>query len=289
MPTDETESHPGPSDTAALLASTTTKMRVKDALPLRSSQGCSYKEREHDKGSNFGSTPSYDGGSGRLAENLSVDNATTRKFRSRHDDHDSSRSPSEPTSLEEIRRAAGDGHKVRPVKPRRATSGAIWREKEKRWQVTAEIGKRPDGRRNRKVFYEKTIKVAVTKKEKFIAARQLGVVSLDDKTSFVDFANHYLSEIASPRCRPHIVNQYRHLLRRHVFPRIGQMALIYIRGHHIESSEDELVFVLSHLSNFGYDQIFRFMLHTAVRRGEALAVRWSDLVETGGTWSVSIT
>ena len=138
---------------------------------------------------------------------------------------------------------AGKSHTV-SAKPRKAgthqrtrsdrgQSRAVKRS-DGRYQVSVELGKTTDGKRNRKTFIKKTAREAYAEAQRFNAQRLLGVVDLNDQTTVAQFAHQWLTTTVAYSCRPAISNSYHDLIGNYVLPLIGTMRLLDVRAMHIE-------------------------------------------------------
>ena len=103
-----------------------------------------------------------------------------------------------------------------------------------RYQVTVELGKTIDGKRNRKTFIKQTAREAQAAADRFNAQRLLGIVDLNDRTTVAQFAQQWLANTVAYSCRPSTQNSYHDLIHTYVLPLIGNMRLLDVRALTIE-------------------------------------------------------
>ena len=335
-------------DTDGLLISMTTNGSDKRSLQPSTGPGSLESEKKHVPQSSKRSSAANNQRGSRLAKSVSLDDEETDQKRRVNNDHNSTKSKSKSRSVEDLRGSSREKRsQAQRVKPR-SKGGATLRP-DGRWQASLDLGKFPNGKRNRKFFYGKTQREALAKRDRAKAALIYGVVNIDDSTTFLDFATTFLRDTAVLTCKPTTVTGYEDLLKHHAYPRIGHMRLQAIRAAHIDNlmsemkrsgsavgtlravrrvvstvlrhaerndlilsnpvrktkvpklldgdkyrkpvpyTKEQIDVLLELLPTSQYGTLWKFLLWTGMRRGEALALKWSDLVEADGQWSATVT
>ena len=116
--------------------------------------------------------------------------------------------------------------------------GSIYKRRDGRWEAMLNLGWK-DGRRLRRRFYGAT-RAAV--QEQLIAAlreRDQGLLVAVERQTTGQFLDHWLEHSLKPNARPRSYESFETLIRLHIKPRIGAVALRKLGPQHIQTLLDE--------------------------------------------------
>jgi integrase len=123
-----------------------------------------------------------------------------------------------------------------PASTKRATGeSSIYQEADGRWHGFVSMGKKENGRRDRRhVLAAKSAEV-VTKVRALEAKRDAGMVEAAGKAPTVgDWLEHWLENIAARKVRARTLESYRSTIRLHLRPGIGHHRLDRLQPEHLE-------------------------------------------------------
>ena len=102
------------------------------------------------------------------------------------------------------------------------------------YQKSITIGRRPDGKEERKVFYGKTIKEVETKVEEYRRQMEQGTLSGNGKMTFGELAQIWIGEY-KPTVAVNTKKKYKMLLNKHLLQELQGMKLKDLKLHHLQS------------------------------------------------------
>jgi len=112
--------------------------------------------------------------------------------------------------------------------------GTICQRKDGKWVGAVSLGRKPDGKLNRKYFYGTTKKDV---REKMVACmhdQQRGLVTLGSKQTVSTFMHTWLSDVAKPRVRRTTYRSYEQIIRNHIVPGIGRFQLAKLNPQDVQ-------------------------------------------------------
>jgi integrase len=118
--------------------------------------------------------------------------------------------------------------------------GLITQRKDGLWQATITIGRDPTtGKPKRATFYAKTRKEAADKLTKALRDTAQGVFVAPYKLTLGEWLDTWLWEYKKPRLRPITFDSYEMLVRWHLKPTLGHIALRDLRPEHLQRFYNE--------------------------------------------------
>ena len=121
------------------------------------------------------------------------------------------------------------------AKKRGNNEGSISKRKNGLWQAAITIGRDPaTGKLNRVFFYAKTRKEVAEKLTKALQERSRGAFVAPHKLTLGEWLDIWLWEYKKPRLRPITFDSYELLVRRHLKPALGHIALRDLRPEHLQ-------------------------------------------------------
>jgi len=119
--------------------------------------------------------------------------------------------------------------------PKRANGeGTICQRPDGTWMASVSLGRKPDGKINRKCFYGKTRKEV---QEKMVACqhdKQRGIVTLGGRQTVAEFMNSWLEDVARVRVRETTYRSYEQITRNHIVPMVGKVALNKLQPQQVQ-------------------------------------------------------
>ena len=176
---------------------------------------------------------------------------------------------------------------------RRASGEGLlrWRKDRKHWEGRITIGTSDDGKPINKCFSGKTQREVIEKMNRFREQLRGTTLSADSRMKLRDWAEQWLNEYMVHVIRPQTISRYRGLLQLHVYPYLGDYQISKITTIQIQRMYNDLkengrrknVKKLGKgLSGNTVRGIHMFEMlfldvTTGLRRGELVALKWSDL------------
>src|ERR1700737_464170 len=99
------------------------------------------------------------------------------------------------------------------MKKRGQGEGSIYHMKDGRWRAAISIGKKPDGRPNRKTFTAHTRHEVKDQLTAALRDLQLGLLVPPEKQSLAQFLTWWLTEVVKPSARPKAMTFYEFVSR----------------------------------------------------------------------------
>src|SRR5262245_11469274 len=126
------------------------------------------------------------------------------------------------------------------VKKRGNNEGTIARRKDGRWMAQMTLGHDPaTGKLQRATFYGKTRQEVADKLTKAWHEHQQGAFVAPHKLTLGAWLDTWLWEYKRPRIRPSTLDSYDIIIRRHVAPALGHIALRDVRPDHLQRYYNE--------------------------------------------------
>ena len=126
------------------------------------------------------------------------------------------------------------------AKKRGNNEGTIARRKDGRWTASITIGRDPEtGKPKRAWFYGKTRQEAAEQLAKALREKQQGTFVVPHKLTLGEWLSTWLQEYKKPRLRPITFDSYEMLVRRHLVPALGHIALRDLRPEHLQHFYNE--------------------------------------------------
>src|SRR5262249_10733765 len=123
----------------------------------------------------------------------------------------------------------------RMPKKRGNNEGSITRRKNGLWMAQVTIGRDPQtGKLKRATFYAKTRQAAAALLAKALREKQQGLLIAPQKMTVGEWLDTWLQEYKKPRVRPSTFDSYEMLIRRHLKPALGHIALTGLRPEHVQ-------------------------------------------------------
>jgi integrase len=126
------------------------------------------------------------------------------------------------------------------AKKRGNNEGSITQRKDGRWQAAITLGRDPTtGKLKRATFYAKTRQEAADKLTKALHDRAHGTFVAPHQVTLVAWLDTWLWEHKQPSLRPITFDSYEMLVRRHLKPALGAIALRDLRPAHLQRFYNE--------------------------------------------------
>jgi integrase len=121
------------------------------------------------------------------------------------------------------------------AKKRGNNEGSITRRPDGRWMAQVTIGRDPEtGKLKRATFYGKTRQEVADKLTKALREKQQGIFVAPHNMTLGEWLDTWLQEYKKPRVRPSTFDSYEMLVRRHLKPALGHIALTDLRPEHVQ-------------------------------------------------------
>src|SRR5215470_3349155 len=144
------------------------------------------------------------------------------------------RIPGMPQQTKDVHRTEETRHMA---KKRGNNEGSITRRPDGRWMAQVTIGRDPaTGKPRRATFYGKTRQEVADKLTKALREKQQGTFVAPHKLTLGEWLQTWLWEYKAPRVRPATFAGYEMIVRRHLTPALGHIALQDLRPEHIQHS-----------------------------------------------------
>ena len=126
------------------------------------------------------------------------------------------------------------------AKKRGNNEGSITRGPDGRWMAQVTIGRDPEtGKLKRATFYGKTRQDVADKLTKALRDKQQGTFVAPHTLTLGEWLDTWLWEYKKPRLRPNSFDSYERLVRCHLKPALGQLALRDLRPEHLQHFYNE--------------------------------------------------
>src|SRR5215831_8347613 len=126
------------------------------------------------------------------------------------------------------------------AKKRGNNEGSITRRPDGRWMAQVTIGRDPaTGKPKRATFYGKTRQEVADKLTKALRDKQQGTFVAPHKLTLGEWLDTWLWEYQKPRLRPSTFDTYEILVRHHLKPALGHIALQDVRPEHLQHYYNE--------------------------------------------------
>ena len=112
--------------------------------------------------------------------------------------------------------------------------GGITLRSDGRWQAQIDLGI-VDGKRVRKFVYGKTRKAVADKLRDALARKAKGALVTGPRQTFGQFLDRWLTDIVTPKCRPKTIDSYGALIRLHIKPALGHVALSKLAARDLQT------------------------------------------------------
>ncbi len=160
---------------------------------------------------------------------------------------------------------------------RETNEGSIYKRTDGRWVSVIHLGYE-GGRRRRKNIYGKTRQDVATKLNAALRAQQQGLPQPAERQTVAAFMTRWL-ENAQPTLRPKTYIGYEVLIRRHINPGLGRLALTKLGPEHLENLyQQRLSTGLSPTTVSHIHALIHHALKSALRQGH-VARNVADLVD----------
>lgn len=120
------------------------------------------------------------------------------------------------------------------AKKRGASEGSIYRRDDGIWVAAVTLGRDDAGRRRRRVVYASSQAVAVEKLGALRTERMDGTLTEPSKLRLGEYLTRWLQDNARTRVRPGTLSIYEGLIRVHVKPHLGGVALSKLAPAHVQ-------------------------------------------------------
>src|SRR6266446_4119306 len=126
------------------------------------------------------------------------------------------------------------------AKKRGNNEGSITRRKNGLWMAQVTIGRDPEtGKLKRATFYGKTRQDVADKLTKARYERQQGTFIAPHKLTLGEWLEIWFQQYKRPRVRPSTLDSYEIIIRRHLTPALGHIALRDLRPEHLQRYYNE--------------------------------------------------
>lgn len=126
------------------------------------------------------------------------------------------------------------------AKKRGNNEGSITKRKDGLFQAAISLGRDPaTGKLKRATFYAKTRKEVADKLNKAQHDKAQGVFVAPHKLTLGEWLDTWLWEYKKPKLRPITLDSYEMLVRRHLKPALGHLALRDLRPEHLQRFYNE--------------------------------------------------
>ncbi|QYK52900.1 MAG: site-specific integrase [Fimbriimonadaceae bacterium] len=112
--------------------------------------------------------------------------------------------------------------------------GSICQRKDGKWVGAVSLGRKPNGKVNRKYFYGATKKEVREKMVACLHDQQRGLITVGSKQSVGTFMLAWLSDVAKPRVRRTTYRSYEQIIRNHIVPGIGRVQLSKLNSQDVQ-------------------------------------------------------
>src|SRR5919197_403268 len=127
-------------------------------------------------------------------------------------------------------------------KKRGNNEGSITRRPDGRWMAQITVGRDPaTGKPKRATFYGKPRQEVADKLTKALRERQQGTFVAPHKLTLGDWLDTWLWKYKKPKLRPITFDSYEMLIRRHLKPALGRIALKDLRPEQLQHFYNEKV------------------------------------------------
>src|SRR3954462_3598110 len=132
-------------------------------------------------------------------------------------------------------RRPGPSGQARSPKSRASGESSIFKDDDGRWHGFVSMGKKENGRRDRRHVSGEKRSDVVAKVRAIEAKRDAGMVQRAGRSPTVgDWLDHWLDHIASRKVRARTLESYRSTIRLHLRPGIGHHRLDRLQPEHLE-------------------------------------------------------
>src|SRR5215470_1996701 len=126
------------------------------------------------------------------------------------------------------------------AKKRGNNEGSITRRKNGLWMAQITVGRDPaTGKPKRATFYGKTRQEVADKLTKALREQQQGTFVTPHELTLGEWLDTWLQEYKKPKLRPTTFDSYEMLVRRHLKPTLGSIALRDLRPEHLQHFYNE--------------------------------------------------
>jgi integrase len=167
-------------------------------------------------------------------ESLILNSSTSDCQPSTNDNHDRKEQKNHSDRDRAVHQEQGTSKPTSMSKKSRSKNGVIKRA-DGRYQKCVELGKKPNGKRNRKYFYGSSVRDVLAQVDQFKANQRLGMVNFDNQDTLNNFAKRWLETTAKANCKPNTVSGYQNQLARYILPIIGNKKLAEVWPSDIEA------------------------------------------------------
>jgi hypothetical protein len=112
--------------------------------------------------------------------------------------------------------------------------GTITRRKDGRWEARISLGRDATGKVKRMTLYGKTRQEVADKLTKTLHDKQQGTVIAPHKLTLGDWLETWLQEYKCPSIRSNTYDSYETIVRLHLNPALGHIALRDLRPEHVQ-------------------------------------------------------
>jgi integrase len=151
--------------------------------------------------------------------------------------------------------------------------GSIYQRGDGLWAASLMVGRKANGRPDRRVLYRKTRAVVQQKLDALRGQVSQGLVVEPHQLTVADFFTQWLRDSVALTSRPATYRLYASLIRTHVLLRLGAMRLTVLRPAHLQQLYADLV-------TQGKATGTVTTLHAAIHRALVQAVSWGYVVRS---------
>src|SRR3954466_78587 len=145
--------------------------------------------------------------------------------------------------------------------------GSIHRRADGRWRATISVGYGHDGRRKRRDVYGRTKEEVQSQLCKLQNASAKGLLTNPSRTTVAQYLERWLHDVVRNTVRASTHHNYRGVVKNHVSPHIGGVAIQKLSPAHIQSLH-------SVLEDSGASAETRRLVHVVLHRALKQALKW---------------
>jgi integrase len=160
--------------------------------------------------------------------------------------------------------------KSRRGRKRGVGEGSIYKRKDGQWTASLMVGRRADGKPDRRVVYGKTRAEVQHKLDDLRRRVADGLVTEPTRLTVDDFLTQWLRDSVTPSSRANTVATYSSLTRTHVLPRLGALKLSALRPAHLQA-------LYAAMLAAGKSPATVRLVHAMVHRAFDQATKWNYL------------
>ncbi len=145
--------------------------------------------------------------------------------------------------------------------------GSVYRRADGRWVASLSVGRDEKGRLKRRVVYAQTKSEAIEKLHRLQSERLAGTLQLPDCRTVGDFLKDWVENSARPSVGRSTYRCYEGLIRKHMIPAIGGVALQRLGPRDVQG-------LYAAMERNGASPRLRQITHAVLRRALSQALQW---------------